>query len=127
MTKWHLRSGRKSTGGKANTSRKKKKSERGSSFLETRIGEKKAKTERVMGGNIKIRLLSMNKANVTDPETKKTRVAKIVSVKENPANPHYIRRNIITKGAVIETDVGPARVTSRPNQTGVINAVLVKK
>ena len=38
---------------------------------------------------------------------------------------NYVRQNIITKGAVIMTDAGKARVTSRPGQSGSINAVLI--
>ncbi|MFB6184110.1 MAG: 30S ribosomal protein S8e, partial [Haloarculaceae archaeon] len=45
---------------------------------------------------------------------------------ENPSNPNYARRNIITKGAIIETSEGRARVTSRPGQDGQVNAVLVE-
>jgi small subunit ribosomal protein S8e len=37
-----------------------------------------------------------------------------------------VRRNIITRGAVVETKLGRARITSRPGQHGVANAVLVK-
>jgi small subunit ribosomal protein S8e len=48
-------------------------------------------------------------------------------VVENPANPHYVRRNILTKGAIVETEFGKARIISRPGQHGVINGVLVKK
>jgi small subunit ribosomal protein S8e len=62
-----------------------------------------------------------------DPATNRVIKSKIKTVKENPANPHYVRMNIITKGAVIETDAGLARVTSRPGQHGVVNAVLIKK
>jgi small subunit ribosomal protein S8e len=36
-----------------------------------------------------------------------------------------VRQNIVTRGAVIETEAGRARVTSRPGQHGVINAVLI--
>ena len=50
---------------------------------------------------------------------------KILDVIENPANPHYVRQNIVTRGAIIETDAGRARVTSRPGQHGVISAVLI--
>ena len=45
---------------------------------------------------------------------------------ENPSNVNYVRRNIVTKGAVIETSEGRARVTSRPGQTGQVNAVLIE-
>ncbi|HDN05822.1 MAG TPA: 30S ribosomal protein S8e, partial [Candidatus Bathyarchaeota archaeon] len=45
----------------------------------------------------------------------------------NPANVDYDRRGVITKGAIIETSLGLARVTSRPGQNGVINAVLISE
>jgi len=126
MARWHLRSQRKSTGAKLNRLRKKKRSERGSLFVETQIASKKVKIERTRGGNRKIRLVSTELANVIDKEGKAKKV-KILSVQENAANPHYIRRNIITKGAVIKTEIGLARVTSRPGQQGVVNAVLIEK
>jgi small subunit ribosomal protein S8e len=37
----------------------------------------------------------------------------------------YDRRGVITKGAEIETSLGIARVTSRPGNDGVINAILI--
>ena len=51
----------------------------------------------------------------------------IKDVLENPANPHYVRRDIITKGAIVITDIGKARITSRPGQHGVVNAVLIEE
>jgi small subunit ribosomal protein S8e len=46
-------------------------------------------------------------------------------VVKNPTNIDYDRRGVITKSAVIETSLGLARVTSRPGQQGIINAVLI--
>ncbi|NIQ06207.1 MAG: 30S ribosomal protein S8e, partial [Candidatus Korarchaeota archaeon] len=66
-------------------------------------------------------------ACVTDPKSGKTEKVEIKSVIENPANADYDRRGVITKGAIIETSKGNARVTSRPGQHGVINAVLTSK
>ena len=66
-------------------------------------------------------------ANVTDPETKETKKVKILKVIANPASRDYERRGVITKGAIIRTELGDARVTSRPSQHGIINAVLIKK
>ena len=37
-----------------------------------------------------------------------------------------VRRNILTKGAIIETDAGKAKITNRPGQEGTVNAVLVE-
>jgi small subunit ribosomal protein S8e len=78
------------------------------------------------GGNKKYRLLRANIANVTDPKNNTTTQATIETVTENPANQHYIRRDIITKGAVIKTNLGLAKVTNKPGQEGIINAVLIE-
>jgi small subunit ribosomal protein S8e len=127
MVMWHLRSKRKPTSGRLRRLRKKRKMDRGSEFLEIRIGSEKKKQVRARGDLRKTRLLSSDKANVANPRTRKIQVSKILSVEENPANPHYVRRNIITKGAVIKTELGLARVTSRPGQSGIINAVLLEE
>ena len=106
--------------------RKKKKVDRGMHFLETRIGKRQVSRKRVRGGGTKLKLISAEMINVSDRKGKITR-AKLVSVKENDANPHFIRRNILTKGAVVETDKGFAKVTSRPGQDGMVNAVMVEE
>ena len=126
MARWHLRSKRTITGARLPRHRKKKKTERGTLFSETRISERKIKMERSRGGNKKVRVMHDQFANITDDKGKIKKV-KIHSVEKNPANPHFVRRNIITRGAVIKTDIGLARVTSRPSQQGVINAVLVEE
>ncbi len=126
-TTWSLRSGRKPTGGRLHRLRKKRKNDRGRKFLETRIDKRKTKLCRTTGGGTKAKLLSAGKANISVPGEKGVKSTRIISVKENHANPHYIRRNILTRGAVIETDMGLARVTSRPGQSGVINAVLIEE
>ena len=74
--------------------------------------------------NEKLRLATGNKINVTDANGK-TQVVDILGVIENTANPNYVRRNIITKGAIVETTEGNAKVTSRPGQDGVINGILI--
>ena len=60
-----------------------------------------------------------------DAKTGKTTLATITNVVENDSNPNYIRRNILTKGAVVESDLGRVRITSRPGHDGVINGVLL--
>jgi small subunit ribosomal protein S8e len=127
MAVWHLRSKRKPTSGIIKRSRKKRRFERGTLFLETRIGQTKRKIKSTRGGNTKIKLFSIQHANVSNPATGKITSVKIISVEENPANPHYVRRNIITKGAVIKTEIGLAKVTSRPCQDGIVNAVLIEE
>jgi len=89
------------------------------------LGETKQKTVGGRGGNVKIKVLSDKYACVTDPRSGKTQKVEILRVVRNPVNIDYNRRGVITKGAEIETSLGPARVTSRPGQNGVINAVLI--
>jgi small subunit ribosomal protein S8e len=108
-------------------SRKKRRYEIGKEPVFTLVGSEKRSVSRVRGANTKVRLLKAQFANVVDPATNKTQKAKIITVKESPANPNYVQRNIITKGAVIQTELGPAKVTSRPGQDGSINAILVKE
>jgi len=105
----------------------KRRFERGSFPTETTLGEPKKKIECRRGGNIKIRLLSTNYANVSDSSTGKTEKAEILRVVRNPANVDYNRRGVITKGTVIETPLGLARITSRPGQHGLVNATLLPK
>jgi len=76
---------------------------------------------------VKIRLLNTTYANISDLSTGKTKKVKIARVIKNPANVDYDRRGVITKGTIIETPLGTARVTSRPGQNGVVNAILIPK
>jgi small subunit ribosomal protein S8e len=126
MALWQGKSRRKSTGGKYKSSRKKRKFEMGREQIEATVGDHKVKIIRVRGGNSKVRVLVGGVVNVLNPKTKKSKKTKILRVVENTANPHYVRRNIITKGAIIATEMGNAKVTSRPGQDGTINAVLIK-
>ena len=82
---------------------------------------------RVRGGNYKIRVRKAAHAIVSNPETGESRKVRILRVVESPANREFARRGIIVKGVVIETELGLARVTSRPGQDGVVNAVLIKE
>jgi len=113
------------TGGTVRPHRKKRKHELGRDPTETQVGDVSLRTVDSQGNTRKVRALATNVANVTDDEGT-TEHATIEDVVENEANPNYARRNIVTKGAVIETDAGTARVTSRPGQNGQVNAVLVE-
>ncbi|WP_455391696.1 30S ribosomal protein S8e [[Eubacterium] cellulosolvens] len=127
MAQWQGRSKRKRSGGRIRLHRKKRTFEIGREKQFTTIGEYKNLKIRTRGHNHKMRLIHSELANVTDPKTKKTKRTKILTVLENNANPFYVRRNIINKGAVIETELGNAKVTSRPGQQGIINAILISK
>ena len=117
------RSTRKRTGGRRRPYRNKKKYELGRLPTETQVGEVDLRVIGSRGNTRKVRALSTDAVNVSTGDG--TVAATIEGVEENPANPNYVRRNIITKGALIATSEGTARVTSRPGQTGQVNAVLV--
>lgn len=128
MSVWHgdLQK-KKPTGGRKRPYRGKRRFEQGSFPAETLLGETKRKTARGRGGKLKIKVLSDKFACVTDVKTGKTEKVEIVRVVKNPTNIDYDRRGVITKGATIETSLGLARVTSRPGQNGLINAVLISE
>jgi len=118
---------KKPSGGTKRAYRKKRKFEKGSFPTETTLGETKKKLSRGHGKNPKSQLLSATQANVSDPTTGTTQKAEIIRVAKNPANADYDRRGVMTKGALIETPIGTAKVTSRPGQNGVVNAILIPK
>jgi len=118
---------RKLSGGKKRAYRTKKKYEAGGYPAETVLGEPRRKITRGIGGNLKVKVLSDKFASVTDPKTGKTQKTQITRVVRNGANVDYNRRGVITKGAEIETELGLAKVTSRPGNDGMINAVLIGK
>ncbi|QSG03993.1 30S ribosomal protein S8e [Natranaeroarchaeum sulfidigenes] len=120
----HGRSLRKRTGGRLRPNTDRKKHQLGREPTETSVGETSLRTVDARGGTVKVRALKIDTASVATGE--ETVQADIEDVVENDADPNYARRNIITKGAVIETSEGRARVTSRPGQTGQVNAVLVE-
>jgi len=126
MAIWQGRSVRKPSGGRLRLARKKRKFEIGGEPTWPMVGEDKSKKVRTRGGNFKIKVTSVKSVNVTDPKTGKVTKSNVTTVVENAANPHFVQRNIITKGAIIKTDLGKAKVTSRPGQDGVVNAILIE-
>jgi small subunit ribosomal protein S8e len=79
---------------------------------------------RTRGGNRKIRLLAHKYASLSYQDKKTSEKVEILDVESNPANRDFARRKIITKGAIIQTEKGKARVTSRPGQSGTVDAIL---
>ena len=120
-------SGRKYTGGRKVALRRRRKYEIDRYPNEAVLGDKSIKTRRVRGNNLKVAVKFGAFVSLADPVSKKTTNAKILQVVKNPANKDYERRGVISKGALLETPSGMARVISRPGQNGCINAVLVKQ
>ena len=115
------RSARKRTGGRLKHASKKKRHQLGREPTETTVDDPRFRVIDARGTEDKLRALSTNVAHLADGG--ETTEVDIEDVVENPANVNYARRNIITKGAIIETSEGRARVTSRPGQVGQVNAV----
>ena len=124
MAQWHGFSRRKSTGGRRVLSRGKRSTEISSEKQFALIGEPKRKIYRKTGGKAMVRILSDNRCTVNGTDGKST-IVTITNVIKNDANPNYIRRNILTKGAVVDTDKGHVKITSRPGHDGVLNGVVL--
>lgn len=127
MVIWHGESGKKRTGGKIQLARKKRKYELGREPIYPKIGEEKRIFDRTKGGNEKVKLKSMSFVNVVDTKNKIAKKVKILDVVTNPANPDLVRRKVVTRGTIVNTELGKARITSRPTQHGIANAVLVEQ
>ena len=131
MVEWKKVSRRKVTGGINNAVNAKTKSlsEKGGKFSKTTVAkeDKRYKT-RTVGGTRKVKISHAQYVLIS--EGNKIVKAKIIDVTENPANKHFVRQKIITKGAVLKVDINgkeaKAKVTSRPGQSGQVTGVLVK-
>jgi len=118
--------GRTPSGGRHTQMRGKRRFEIGSRPTETRIEPStRILVSGAKFGSIKAKVLQADHVNLFDPKTKTYSQAKVKQVVECPANRHYVRRNIMVRGAIVVTEKGKARVTSRPGQDGTVNAVLI--
>ena len=119
-----MSTGRKITGGKYIKSRKKKSYEIKGQKRIVKIGEEKRKSKKVTGGNKKTFLLRANFINVKTKNNIKRLVIK--NVLETPSNRFLARSNILTKGTIVETEIGKVKITNRPSQDGVVNGILIE-
>ena len=106
MAKWHGISRRKPSGGRLKRPsryRGKRKTEISSENQFAFVGDKDArKLYRKTAGSQTVRVLSIKNINVNKPKEGKTVRAKITNVVRNDADTNYVRRNIVTKGAIVE-------------------------
>jgi small subunit ribosomal protein S8e len=112
------------TGGRRRKFRDKKASHVGGVFAATKVAEKDLKTQvRGRGGSygVKLKKASMVSVVMKDGKSKKVQIKRVLE----SHNPEFVRMNVITKGAVVETDIGKVRVTNRIGQDGVVNGVAV--
>jgi len=116
--------GRKISGGKYTKDRKKKSYERAGQKRIVKLKDDKRRTKRVMGGNKKTFLLGGKFVNVKIKDKKQK--IEIKNVLQTPSNRFLARQNIITKGTIVETELGNVKITNRPSQEGMINGVLIE-
>jgi small subunit ribosomal protein S8e len=127
MAQWHGVSRRKVTGGRLNRSRGKRKTEISSENQYAFVGDVDAtKKYRKNARSQTVRVTSAHTVNVHTKDGKTIR-STISNVLENSANLNFVRRNIVTKGAIIQTELGKVRVTSRPGMDGVVSGVLIEE
>jgi len=128
MAIWQGKSKKKASGGKYWSFRKKRAREIGSDPVHAKLAEKdqrKSRRQRSARKTTKVTVMTgASHANLNVGG--KAKKVKILTVKENPANRHFVRMNVITKGVIVNTEAGLAKVTSRPTRDGVVNAVLIK-
>jgi small subunit ribosomal protein S8e len=119
-----FRSRRKASGGRYKRTRSHPISEHGSEPMFTRIDAKRVKTIKGLGFTTKRKAFSLKEVTVMiDGKAVKT---EMTSVLENPANRNYVRRNIITKGTIVDTPKGKVRITNRPSQEGNVLGVVIE-
>jgi small subunit ribosomal protein S8e len=67
---------------------------------------------------------SSSRVNISSED--KIKNVKIKNVLETPSNRFLARQNVITKGTIVETEIGNVKITNRPTQEGVLNGILLK-
>src|SRR3990167_3363688 len=118
MTISNKRSRRKVSGGRYKSNISKRSGNIRSIPRHTKLGKTSKFSVRVNGGNVKSFLLNSDTVNVYNSSDKRHKTVKILEIVSNNANRHFVRRNILTKGAIVKTELGSVRVTSRPGQEG---------
>ena len=125
---WHdTLTKRKKTGGKKRAYRTKRVYEQGRQPVETQFGETQRKEVKGISRISKVKLVKADYVNVSNPETGKTERLEILDVVSNPANADYNRRGVITKGTIVRTEKGLAKIVSRPGQEGSLSAVVYEE
>ncbi|MFH1237924.1 MAG: 30S ribosomal protein S8e [archaeon] len=118
-----MKAGRKASGSRYKRPKKKKLTGRQGQVRAIKLGNKKTKIFRTRGGAKKLISFLNNIVNITAKG--KSKNCKIKNVLETPSNIFLARQNILVKGAIIETELGKAKITNRPSQEGIVQAKLL--
>ena len=119
-----MKSGRKASGGRYIKPKKRKLTGRQKQTRTVKIGETKTKLLHGRGNTTKLVSFLNNVVNLmAKGKAKKTTIK---NVTETPSNIFLARQNILVKGAIIETELGRAKITNRPSQEGNVQATLLE-
>ena len=118
---------RKHTGGLIKHTRSRRSDEKDSFSVDTLLGDHSIRVKNSRGGNVKVSLVSDNSVNVIDKSNNSIKKVAITRVLKNPSNRDYERRGVITRGAILDTELGKVRVLSRPGQSGIIDGILINE
>ncbi len=112
------------TGGKRIKLRDKKLAHVGGVFAATKVAKKEEREVSYGRGGIqKVKLKRAASVNVKKKDGKIVKTGIISVIESN--NPEHVRQNIVTKGVIINTELGKVKVTNRVGQDGVVNGVLL--
>merc|ERR1711904_158776 len=100
---------RRSTGGKKTIPFKKRKHALGRPMAGTRIGQKRIRTVRGRGANIKFRALRLDSGNFSWGSEVRTRKTRILDVVYNASNNELVRTKTLVKNAIVQIDATPFR------------------
>jgi len=119
-----MKSGRKTSGGRYKKPKKKKLTGRQGQARIVKIGDTKTKLLQGRGKTQKLVSFLNNIVNVMVKG--KAKKSTIKNVLETPSNIFLARQNVLIKGAIIETELGKAKITNRPSQEGNVQAKLIE-
>ncbi len=127
MSYYQGRDSRLISGGMKSAHRGKRKYELGGPFSAPMVASSdEMRKMRKRGGTHKVRVIKAGYLNAVDG-TGKVVKTRILGVDKTPANVEYARRGILTKGALVKTELGQVKITSRPGRDGVLNGILVDR
>jgi len=100
---------RRKTGGKRPIVRKKRKFELGRPAANTKMGVKRVRVVRTMGGNRKFRALRLETGNYSWGSEGISRKTRVLDVVYNSSNNELVRTKTLVKNAIIQIDSTPFR------------------
>lgn len=121
----HEKKVKSGTGGKRLKFKDKRLCHAGGVFASTKVADRDLTVGvRGRGGRRRLKLKKAAMINVVlkDGKMKKVGIKRVLE----SHNPEFVRMNIITKGAVVETELGKVRVTNCVGQDGIVNGVAVQ-